>query len=242
MDWKEKYLNKVTCIDCMEGMKELPNACVDLVVTDPPYEYVSKNPRGGGFMSKENKRHFEKIDSNFGMSFDPSVLLPEFVRICKKFNCYIFTNKNLLRFYLEFAERNKYPFDILLWRKSNPVPTFRGHYLLDKEYVIFIRQKGAIFNSTLGYKTYFTIYDGIVTRNDSEHPTQKPLSFVNKMIEVSSRRGDIIFDPFLGSGTTALAAENLGRQWIGFELNPEYCKIANTRIVKQRQQLSLKLD
>ena len=72
--------------NCFDIMLTIPDNTIDCIVTDHPYEFVSKNPRGGGFMRKENKRHLEQINDSFGMSFDPTIFLSEAKRLCKRFN------------------------------------------------------------------------------------------------------------------------------------------------------------
>ena len=101
-------INKVHCWDCLELMKQIPDKSVDLVITDPPYEFISKNPQGWGFMKKENKKHLDELNESFGMSFKPEKFLTLIKQKLKVFNAYIFTNKSLLLEYIQFAEKNKY--------------------------------------------------------------------------------------------------------------------------------------
>lgn len=133
------------CGDCYEIMPEFQDEAFDMLLTDPPYEFISKNPRGGGFYKNENKKHFEEIKDNFGMSFNPLEFLQNIRRLIKKgaFNAYIFTNKNLIKEYITFAEENSYKWDLLIWNKINPVPAFYGHYMTDKEYRY--REESAVF-------------------------------------------------------------------------------------------------
>ena len=130
-------LNKIYNVDCLELMRGgWLNNSVDLILTDPPYEFISKNPQWWGFMKKENKKHLEELNKEFWMSFEPTELLELCKKVCKKFNWYFFTNKNLLKTYIQWADKNKYKRDILLWLKPNPVPINRWHYLIDKEYIV----------------------------------------------------------------------------------------------------------
>jgi len=216
--------------DCINGMKDLPDNYVDLVVTDPPYEFIIKNPNGGGFMKKENKKHIQELNKSFGMEYNPDIFLNECKRIMKKFNMYIFTNKNLLHTYIKFAIDNNYKYDILIWLKSNPVPTFNGHYLPDKEYIVFIKESGATFNSKLGYKNYFTYFNKPIGKREFEHPTVKDLNFIKRCIKISSNENDIVLDGYLGSGTTAVACRDLKRNCIGYEINNDYINIINERL------------
>jgi hypothetical protein len=91
-------------------------------------------------MKKENKKHLEELNASFGMSYNPSEFLEIVGKKMKKFNAYIRTNKNLVSQYIQFAEEHGYKWELLLWLKSNPVPVNRGHYLIDKEYCIYIKE------------------------------------------------------------------------------------------------------
>jgi site-specific DNA-methyltransferase (adenine-specific) len=216
--------------DCIEFMKSMPDKSVDCICVDPPYEFISKSPDGGGFMSNENKRHLHKIRDSFGMSFDPLVFLGEAKRVSKVFNAYIFTNKTLLAKYIEFAEVNGYKWEILLWFKPNAVPINNGHYLIDKEYLIYIKQSGAYFNSDLGYDKYFTIHNHPIGTKVTEHPTEKPVEFISKVLAISTKEGDTIADFYMGSGTTGVACKLLRRNFIGVEISPKYYELAKRRI------------
>jgi len=216
--------------DCLEFMKTMPDKSVDLLFADPPYEYINKNSQNGGFIIKNNKQYFQKIYRSFGMSFNPTEFLSLLPRIMKKFNCYIWTNKNLLKDYILFAEKNDYKWDILLWLKPNPVPCQNSHYLPDKEYCVYIHQLGAYFNPKLGYERYRTFYFYPIGKKETTHPTEKPLSIITNFIEISSNIDDIVFDPFAGSFTTAVACANLNRQFIGCEINKEFYDIGKERI------------
>jgi len=114
-------VNKIyntNCIDFMRG--GVLNNKVDLVLTDPPYEFISNQTKFSGDL--KNRKHLQDINTSFGMKFDPVELLELCKTVCKKFNGYFFTNKNLLTKYIGWAEQNKYKWDLLLWLKPNPVP------------------------------------------------------------------------------------------------------------------------
>jgi len=232
MNWPEDFVNKIICGDCLSVMKEMPDKCVGLIVTDPPYEFINKSPQGGGFMINSNKKHFERIFNSFGMSFNPIEFLKEIKRLMKKINCYIFTNRNLLYEYISFAKENNYIYEIMVWLKPNPVPCNKNHYLHDKEYCVFLREKSVYFNSNLGYENYFTYFIYPIGKKTTQHPTEKPLNLIRQYIKISSKDNNIILDPFLGSGTTAVACKLLHRNFIGIEINPEYCKIAEERLAQ----------
>jgi len=222
--------NIIAYSDVFDFMKTIPSGVVQLVISDPPYEFLSKNPTGGGFMHKENKQHLKKINETFGMSYEPRKYLNECKRVLGKFNGYFFTNKTLLKDYISFAEENGYKWDILIWSKPNPVPINNGHYLIDKEFVIFIKESGAVFNSKLGYQNYFTVRSFPIGGNEFGHPTQKPIEFIKQMIEVSSNKGDLIFDGYCGSGTSLVAAKQLERDYLGCDNDEKWAKFSEERL------------
>lgn len=223
-------INKVHCWDCLELMKQIPDKSVDLVITDPPYEFISKNPQGWGFMKKENKKHLDELNESFGMSFKPEKFLTLIKQKLKVFNAYIFTNKSLLLEYIQFAEKNKYKRELMLWLKDNPVPIFNWHYLIDKEYIVYIKEQWATFNSKLWYDNYFTYMRHPIGEREFEHPTVKPKDIIKKIMLISSKDWDIVLDPFLWSWTTAVACKELGRNFIGIEKEQKYVDIANQRL------------
>ena len=226
--------NKIYQADAIEFMKGLTDNSVDLIISDPPYKFQSNNTSGGGFMTTENKKHFDKIKDAFGLDFNPKLFLEEAKRVMKKMNLYVFTNKNLLLEYMQFIRDNKYSFDVMLWLKPNPVPTFNKHYLPDKEYIIFMKDKKVTFNTDLGYHNYFTYFSHPIGRKGkvTNHATEKPIDPIKRMIQISSVEDDIVFDPYVGSGTVCVAAKELGRQYIGVDNEKEWVDVATDRLKK----------
>lgn len=128
-------------------------------------------------------------------------------------------------------KKKNYSIDLLTWHKTNPTPTCNNTYLSDTEYCIFAREKGVKLYGT--YHTKKKYYITPINKNDKKlynHPTIKPLEIIQNLIINSSTEGDIVLDPFLGSGTTAVASKMLNRQYIGFEINKDYFEIAQKRI------------
>ncbi len=228
-------LNKIYCGDCYEAIKQIPDKSVDLIVTDPPYLLET---RGSGFHKKRD--YYDKIHENGLAVGVQKKLLLEFERVMKRTNIYIFCNKNLLPMLFDFYKDKN--FDLLVWHKVNPIPTVNDKYLSDVEYVLFARDKGVeMYND---YSTSSKVYTSTVNKRDKgrfEHDTIKPLSWVQTLIKNSSKINDIVLDPFIGSGTTAVACKNLGRQFIGFEVNPKWHKIACDRLnnIQANGQISL---
>lgn len=223
--------NKIYHWDCLEVMRTFPDKSVDLVLTDPPYEFISKKPTGGGIYKQENKKHLESIDISFGMSFSPERFLQEIKRILKKFNAFIRTNKSLLTKYINFAEENWYKRDILIWIKDNPIPAFNWKFMNDKEYCVFIKESWSTFNTIpWWYSKYFTWYKDSIWNWEFNHPTVKPLHIIKNQLDITSQPWDIVLDPFLWSWTTAVACEQLWRKYIGIEKEKKYVDIANKRL------------
>lgn len=224
-------LNKIYCMDCLEGMKQLDDKSVDLIVTDPPYNFIAN---GGGFIKREKCKYLDNVSEGFGYDFEPEPYLYEFPRILKRMNMYVWCSKNLIHRYLQWAVENWYKYDILTWHKKNPVPLWNNKYISDTEYCIWIYESGKYFNSNLQdwrkYRKFFLTNIGIESNG---HPTPKPLITLKRPIEISSKEGDLILDPFMGSGTTAVACKQLKRNFIGFEISPEYIKIAERRLSQE---------
>ena len=231
----ERFINKITCGDCYELIKQLPDKSVDLIVTDPPYELET---RGAGF---HNKRDYydELHEEGLSQGIDDN-LLKEFVRVMKCVNIYLFCNKNQLRQYFDFFK--DFNCDLLVWYKTNPIPTVNNKYLSDLEYIFFAREKGVKLGGQ--YETLSKVYSSAVNKKDKEffeHLTPKPLLLIKKLIKNSSNENDIVLDPFMGSGTTAVACKELNRRFVGFEIMQKYVDIANDRLngIDKNGQISL---
>lgn len=152
----------------------------------------------------------------------------------KKINIYIWCNKNQIRQYVDYFEDLGCTTDLLTWHKTNPVPTCNNKYLSDTEYLLYFRKDGVPMYGT--YQTKKKYYVTPTNKKDKElynHPTIKPLEIITNLVLNSSQKGDTVLDPYFGSGTTAVACVQTGRNFIGFEIKHEYCKIARRR-VKQK--------
>ena len=227
-------LDKIYNEDCLEGMNRIPDGRVDLIVTDPPYLIHSEC--GGGILKKRD--YLDNItDKKLNVGIDER-FLEQMVRIMKKVNIYIFCSKNQLGMYFNFFQ--KYNCDILVWHKLNPIPMCNNKYLSDLEYIFFVRENGVPIFGTFADKS--KLYQSVVNKEDLNkygHPTIKPLQLVRRFVCNSSEEGATICDPFMGSGTTAVACIREKRHFIGFELNKEYFDKACKRIDAERRQLTL---
>ena len=175
-------------------------------------------------------------------------ILNEFVRIQPKINCFIWCSKlqipDIMNWYLDFAKqtgRNIF-FEILVWVKDNPTPATNNTWLPDVEYCLYFRESGIKLNDGYEHKhKWYRSGLNVLDKNQFFHPTCKPLECCIKHIEHVCKSGDTVFDPFCGSGTSLVAAKQLGLNYIGFEVNPEYHKIATDRLsgFNQRGEMDL---
>ena len=226
--------------DCLTVLKSLPSNSVDLVVTDPPYDISCTN--GGGSLNKtKHMVNSIQVLDEVGISkgYNIEEIGKELVRVMKNINIYLWCNKVQIPEYFNFyVNQLGCKFDILCWHKTNALPTYKNKYLSDTEYCLYFRKGGYCDPSVTGedrYENAKTFYIAPLNQKDKKlwkHPTIKPLDFTEKIIKNSSKKGEVVLDCFMGSGTTGVACKNLGRDFIGIELNPEYFRIAKERIEK----------
>lgn len=229
----EDMINNITLGNCYELIKYIPNNSIDLIITDPPYKWERGGINTGLFRKGVSSRNFLNTieDAKMDKGIDFSIL-DEFVRVMKKINIYIWCNKDQIPNYLKyFVENKRCYFDIIIWQKSNVTPLCSNKYLTDKEYCLFFREKGVKVQGK--YETKKTVYTSSTNIEDKRkycHPTIKPMNITKNLIINSSIEKDIVLDCFSGSGTTCVAAKELDRRYIGFEINTEYCQIAKDRL------------
>lgn len=171
-------------------------------------------------------------------------ILDELYRVMKKVNIYIWCNHKQIPSYIDYFVKNKNcAFDILIWNKTNATPLFNNKYLTDKEYCLYFRKGG--YCCPKNYDDAKTIWQQPINIEDKKlykHPTIKPLNIIKTLIKNSSKENEVVLDCFLGSGTTCVAAKELNRQYIGFELNPTFYQIAVDRLNNIDQNGQLYLD
>lgn len=190
-------------------------------------EEREKNRISGNVL--ESQKQF--IDLTVG--FDYSIL-DEFVRVMKKVNIIIWFSKlqmqYILNYFMNLKDKEIY-FEPLVWKKTNPTPMANNTWLPDLEYAFHFREKGVKLND--GYEIKSKGYVSPLNKKDKDlydHPTIKPLEFVKNHILHITQENDIVLDPFLGSGTTAVACYETKRQFIGFEIDKSYYDIAQDRL------------
>ena len=216
--------------DCLELMKNIPDKSIDLIVTDPPYEIT---PHGGGRSGLADRSSKIRDEIEFiANGFDYEKAFNEFIRICKIPNFIIFCSNLQLGKTINFFENKGLKVDCLVWSKLNPAPLCNGKYISDLEYIIYIHDKGSYFNNDapLDFKKKTKRYAIITNKMEKLHPTQKPVELMKELITVHSKEGDVILDPFMGSGSTGVACKLLNRDFIGIEIDENYYEIARERI------------
>lgn len=232
-------LNKIENCDCLKYLNKIPDDFVDLVVIDPPYNVSQKqNINYKGF----------NIVKNFGdwdFGFDPLPVLKKIKRVLKpKGQIYVFCSTKQIPIYMNVFEKEWFFRNLLVWHKTNPAPRLsKTNYVFSNEYIFYaINEKGKPSESTFNYKKHNEMYNTIITsalqgkerlkdeNGKTAHPTQKPLSILKKLISVSSNNGDIVLDCFMGIGSTAVACNELGRNFLGCELDEKYWRIGCDRL------------
>lgn len=230
----EYRLNEIYNEDCYESIKKIPDKSIDLIVTDPPFVYdgnMNKKTGYGCFKGRNKTIYDEIYDKNLDNN-DYLSILEDFVRVMKSINIYIWCSKNQIKPLMDFfIDKHNCNYDILIWNKTNCPPFFNNSYLTDKEYCLYFRKGG--YCNPKNYNEAKTIFTSGTNKSDKdlfEHPTIKPLDFVKTMIKNSSSDNQLILDTFVGSGTTCVAAKELNRQYIGFEIDKNFYDIAKNRL------------
>ena len=212
-------LNKIYNTCCLEFMKSMPDNCVDLVVTDPPYEICTK---GGGLGKRPVYRNGD-LD-RISKGFDVEATLNELKRICKKVNIFTFCSSRQKPRIMQWGYDNGYNVAEMAWYKPNAAPFTNNTFKPDLEWIVYMREKGVKIKGA----SRLSIHN--CKKSEHGHPTEKPLEIIKQQILIGSKENDLVFDPFTGSGTTAVACKELNRNFIGCEIEPKYCEIAEKRL------------
>lgn len=216
-------LNKIYNEDCIQGMKKLPDECVDLIVTDPPYLMDYKSNR------RVKQEKFDKILNDKDSHELISEAIQEYHRILKNNSAiYIFCSWHHIDFFKQEVEKYFTLKNLIVWNKNNHGSgDLKGSYAPKHEFVLFAHKGRALLQD----KRIADVIDcPKISSNKLLHPTEKPIQLLETFILNNSNEGDIVLDGFIGAGSTALAAINTGRNYIGFELDEKYYQIAQNRI------------
>ena len=218
-------INKIYNEDCYKGIKKIPDNSIDCICTDSPY-LIGSNKGEISDNSIGSNREYLKNVTHISNGFDFSIL-EDFKRVLKNMNLIIFGSKFQIKPYLDWIYENEYTWELIVWHKNNPTPLINSSYLPGCEYIFHIWK-----NRKLGgnYHTKSKVISTNVIKNEFNHPTVKPIEVIIPLLINATDENDIVLDPFIGTGTTALACLDLNRQYIGFELDENYFKIAQNRI------------
>ena len=241
--------------DCIEALKALPPKSVDLVFADPPY-----NLQLGGDLLRPDNSKVDAVDDDWDRfesfaTYDAftKAWLTECRRVLKDDGAIwvIGSYHNIFRVGCTLQDLGFWILNDIIWRKSNPMPNFKGTRFTNAHETLIWASKGK------GARRYTFNYDAMKMANDElqmrsdwtlplctgeerlkdehgvkAHPTQKPEALLHRVILASTKPGDIVLDPFFGTGTTGAAAKRLGRRYVGIERDEAYAKVAADRIAK----------
>lgn len=227
--------------DCFNILEKLPK--MDLVVADPPYSFNAKKIKIGSGGTVNNIKKFDVSlaqlnDKNLINSYDIVTFGNILLKIQDEVNVYFWCNKNQIPEYLDFyVNKHKCKFDILCWHKPNALPTYANKYLTDTEYLLYFHSgSGKCFPKDYeDAKTYHLLPINHKDKKLYNHPTIKPLEITMKIIRNSSKEGQNVLDPFMGSGTTGVACKKLNRNFYGIEIASDYFEMAKNRIDEKRR-------
>lgn len=210
--------------DCLEKMKEIPNGSIDMILTDPPY--------GMNFQSNRRKERHKKIAGDNKLDW-VNDFVDESYRVAKDNSAhYIFCSfHNIDVFKQSFEKRFKVK-NILVWEKNNTsMGDLKGDFAPKVEFILFLHKGRRLINGSRDPNIFRFSRTG-----NKLHPTQKPVDMFEYLISKFSNENETILDPFAGSGTTAVACINTGRNFIGIEKEEKYVDIANKRIKDTLEQ------
>lgn len=220
--------------DSRDVIKKIPDNSIDFILTDPPYNLGKHStgniPLPGRTAMNNDVADWDKID------FNPEEWANDFIRILKPTgNLFIFTSYNQLGRWYNCLDHRFDTSNFMIWHKTNPAPKiFKAGFLNSCEMIFTCWNKKHTWNFSSQKEMHNFIESPICMRperlSSPKHPTQKPVSILKRMIEIASNPNDIIYDPFMGVGSTGVATLELGRRFIGTEINEEYYAAARKRI------------
>lgn len=221
---------RYACGDCIELMKDYPSASIDLIVTDPPYKITPKGCVGtmGGIMATENSKK-GSLFRNTKVEHDK--WLEQCYRLLKDgSHIYIMTNQVNFRSLCQVAESVGFKYHkALIWDKGNKIS---GRFYMNSfEFIIFMRKGKAKQINNCGYADILRVPNRKSKGVDGTnlHDTEKPVELMKILVENSSAPGNTVLDPFMGIGSVGVACAGLGRNFVGFEIDPSYFSIAKER-------------
>lgn len=252
------FCNQLIIGNCLQEMDKLPAKSVDLIFADPPY-----NLQLDGELLRPNNTRVEGVDDNWDKfdtfaSYDAfsKAWLTSARRVLKDNGTLwvIGSYHNIFRVGTTLMDLDYWILNDIIWRKSNPMPNFRGRRFTNAHETLIWAAKSADQKKyTFNYEAMKALNEDLQMRSDwvlpicsggerlknengdKAHPTQKPEALLNRILLATTNPGDIVLDPFFGTGTTGAAATRLGRNWIGIEQDETYAIIAKERIAQVKR-------
>jgi modification methylase len=259
---KKSGINSILSIDtihagdCTEVMRELPEASVDLIFADPPYNLQLR-----GTLHRPDNSLVDAVDDEWDR-FASFAAYDDFTRawlaaarrVLKPDGAIwvIGAYHNIYRVGACLQDAGFWILNDVVWRKANPMPNFRGKRLTNAHETLIWAARSDQSRYTFNYDAMKALNDGIQMRSDwlfplctgaerlktadgeKAHPTQKPEALLHRVLLAASSPGDVVLDPFFGSGTTGAVAKRLGRRYVGIERDPEYRRLAEARLAGVR--------
>ena len=240
------------CGDCLDFLKDIPSESVDLVATDCPYHIIASGvsikpfKECGGILQKRvvsdgtacSNKWIKKDPLNTpcavkqGKMFDNNDIefedwLPDIYRVLKqRTHCYIMVNGRNLKELWQKAEDVGFKFvNLLAWKKNNQTPN--KYYMQTLEFILMLRKGKDRYINDMGFSNCLETPNIIGVKN---HPTEKPVALMRILVSNSSNEGEVVLDPFMGTGSVGVACKELNRSFIGIEINRRYFDIASYRI------------
>src|SRR3954466_2330734 len=249
---RELPLDTIINGNCIAEMARLPDKSVDMIFADPPYNLQL----GGDLFRPEGSRvdavddEWDKLDSLAAYDGFTRDWLEQARRILKDNGTLgvIGSYHNIYRVGALLQDAEFWILNDIVWRKSNPMPNFRGTRFTNAHETLLWCAKDEKARYTFNYRAMKALNDDLQMRSDwllpicagpergkgadghKAHPTQKPEALLYRILLACTKPGDVVLDPFFGTGTTGAVARRLGRRWIGVEREPQYVEVARHRI------------
>ena len=226
----ESHLKKTNIIyneNCMDTMSNMEDESIDLVVADPPY--------GMNFRSNHRAKRYDDIfwDDNLDWLDDWSLQTNKILK--ENSHMYVFCSFHNIDIFKQTLQRDFTIKNILIWEKNNTsMGDLKGDYAPKYEMILFATKGRRLLNGGRDPNIFTFARTG-----NKLHPTQKPVELISYLIGKSSKEDEVVYDPFMGSGTTAEAAVNSNRKYIGSEIDEVYYEISLTRVDKSERQGTL---
>jgi modification methylase len=250
-------LNQILDGDCIDRMNSLPAGSVDLIFADPPYNLQLK-----GDLHRPDNSKVDAVDDHWDQ-FSSFAAYDKFTRdwlaaakrLLKPNGAIwvIGSYHNIFRVGSALQDQGFWMLNDVVWRKTNPMPNFRGKRLTNAHETLIWASRSEDSKYTFNYEALKELNDGVQMRSDwvlpictgherlkdengdKAHPTQKPESLLHRVLIATTNPGDVVLDPFFGTGTTGAVAKMLGRDFIGIEREEAYRKAAHDRISRVRR-------